>query len=69
MVNAPLINAPAWPGVPGVPLNPERHGWHWLLWEGQHVNGSPEAELRVLEEAAIMAERILRAELARRRGR
>jgi hypothetical protein len=19
-----------WPGVPGVPLNPERDGWHWL---------------------------------------
>jgi len=20
-----------WPGKPGVPLNPERDGWHWLL--------------------------------------
>ena len=37
-----MTDAPAWPGEPGVPLNPERHGWHWLLWEGQHANGSPE---------------------------
>jgi hypothetical protein len=25
-----------WPDAskPGVPLNPERDGWHWLLWKG-----------------------------------
>jgi hypothetical protein len=22
-----------WPGKPGVPLNPERDGWHWLRYE------------------------------------
>ena len=21
-----------WPDKPGVPLNPERYGWHWLQW-------------------------------------
>lgn len=30
----PNDNAPAWPDParPGVPLNPERDGWHWLLF-------------------------------------
>lgn len=23
-----------WPGEPGVPLHPERDGWHWLQFEG-----------------------------------
>ena len=39
-----------WPGKPGVPLNPEREGWHWLCaklgdpepfyWNGNFWPGS-----------------------------
>jgi hypothetical protein len=39
-----------WPGEPGVPLNPERDGWHWLCaklgdpepfyWNGNFWQGS-----------------------------
>jgi len=25
-----------WPGKPGVPLNPERDGWHWLMCPLKH---------------------------------
>ena len=25
-----------WPDKPGVPLNPERHGWHWLAWKTEY---------------------------------
>lgn len=30
-------DAPAtgWPGEPGVPLNPERNGWHWTILPGK----------------------------------
>ncbi len=30
-----MIDANGWPDParPGVPLNPERHGWHWLAWD------------------------------------
>ena len=26
-----------WPGEPGVPLNPERDGWHWVLADEEHL--------------------------------
>ena len=31
-----MINANGWPGEPGVPLNPERDGAHWIIgWKGK----------------------------------
>ena len=29
-------NNNGWPGKPGVPLNPERDGWHWLVCPLKH---------------------------------
>ena len=34
-----MTNNNGWPGKPGVPLNPERDGWHWL----QYGDGSIDA--------------------------
>jgi hypothetical protein len=31
-VEEPMNNG--WPGEPGVPLNPERDGWHWCERDG-----------------------------------